>query len=152
MAASPRPDSPTLWLASLPPQPPQAELGALQLAWLGDAVWDLHQRLRHCRLPGRAGDLHRSVVAVVKAQAQAEALQRLDPWLAPEEREQVRRGRNRAGAGPRGGDRALYGQATGFETMLGWLFLRNPGRLAELLDHLEETASTPCPSAHESPS
>ena len=63
----------------------------------------------------------------------------------------VRRGRNRAGPGPRRGDAATYGQATGFETMLGWLFLRNPGRLAELLDHLEETASTLCPSAHESP-
>ncbi|MEI8250038.1 MAG: ribonuclease III domain-containing protein [Synechococcus sp. ELA057] len=138
-------------MASLPAQPPQTDLGALQLAWLGDAVWDLHQRLRHCRLPGRAADLHHAVVAEVKAQAQAGALQRLDPWLTAEEREQVRRGRNRAGAGPRGGDRALYGQATGFETMLGWLFLRNPGRLAELLDHLEETASPSAPHAHESP-
>ena len=152
MAASAQPESSTLWLASLPAQHPDGDLGALQLAWLGDAVWDLHQRLRHCRQPGRAGDLHRAVVAVVKAQAQAEALRRLDPWLQPEEREQVRRGRNRAGPGPRGCDPAIYGQATGFETMLGWLFLRNPGRLAELLDHLEETASTPCPSAHESPS
>ena len=91
------------WLASGAQLADPDQLGPLQLAWLGDAVWDLHQRLRHCRLPGRAGDLHRSVVAVVKAQTQAEALQRLDPWLAPEEREQVRRGRNRAGAGPRGG-------------------------------------------------
>jgi ribonuclease-3 family protein len=53
------------------------------------------------------------------------------------ERDLVRRGRNRAGRGPRGGDPALYGQATGFETMLGWLFLRDPQRLAELLDALE---------------
>jgi len=92
------------------------------------------------------------VVAEVKADAQARALRRLEPLLSAEERDQVRRGRNRAGSGPRRADPATYGQATGFETMLGWLFLRNPGRLAELLDHLEETASTPCPSAHESPS
>jgi len=134
----------------MPAQGPDGDLGALQLAWLGDAVWDLHQRLRLCRHPGRAGDLHRAAVAQVKAEAQAHALQQLDPWLQPEEREQVRRGRNRAGAGPRGGDRALYGQATGFETMLGWLFLRNPGRLAELLDHLDETASPTAPPTHES--
>ena len=50
----------------------------------------------------------------------------------------VRRGRNRAGRGPRRGDAADYGQATGFETLLGWLFLHDPARLVELLDHLEE--------------
>jgi ribonuclease-3 family protein len=30
--------------------------------------------------------------------------------------------------------------------MLGWLFLLNPGRLAELLDHLEESDASPPPS------
>jgi ribonuclease III family protein len=115
-------------------------------------VWELHQRLRLCSRPARAASLHRAVVQEVKAEAQARALARLEPLLRPEERDQVRRGRNRSGPGPRRGEAALYGQATGFETMLGWLFLRNPGRLAELLDHLEETASTLCPSAHESPS
>ena len=117
------------------------ELGPLQLAWLGDAVWELHQRLRHCRHPGRAADLHRSVVAEVRADAQALALERLQPWLNDLEIDLVRRGRNRAGKGPRGGDPAAYGRATGFETMVGWLYLHNPARLAELLDRLEETES-----------
>lgn len=53
----------------------------------------------------------------------------------------VRRGRNRAGRGPRGGDPAAYGKATGFETMVGWLYLHNPTRLAQLLDRLEENES-----------
>lgn len=152
MGASPRPDAACRWLQGLTPPQPDSELGPLQLAWLGDAVWELHQRLRHCGRPGRGSDLHRAVVAEVKAEAQARALARLEPLLLQEERDMVRRGRNRSGPGPRRGDPATYGQATGFETMLGWLFLRNPGRLAELLDHLEETASTPCSSAHESPS
>ncbi len=111
----------------------------LQLAWLGDAVWELHQRLRHCRQPGRSDDLHRAVVAEVRADAQAIALQRLEPWLEEEEKALVRRGRNRAGRGPRSADAATYGQATGFETMVGWLFLHNPDRLAQLLDQLEST-------------
>ena len=118
-----------------------SDLGPLQLAWLGDAVWELHQRLRHCRQAGRAKDLHRAVVSEVRADAQAAALQRLDPWLTDEERDLVRRGRNRAGRGPRGGDPAADGKATGFETMVGWLFLQNPARLAQLLDRLEETES-----------
>jgi ribonuclease-3 family protein len=118
-------------------------LGPLQLAWLGDAVWELHQRLRHCRRPGRSDDLHRAVVAEVKAAAQADLLERLDPLLTDQERDWVRRGRNRAGRGPRRGEASIYGRATGFETMVGWLFLQNPARLAELLDRLEETDNAP---------
>ena len=112
----------------------------MQLAWLGDAVWELHQRLRHCRQAGRSADLHRAVVSAVCADAQAQALDRLEQrgLLREEELEQVRRGRNRAGRGPRRGESGTYGRATGFETMVGWLFLRNPSRLAQLLDQLED--------------
>ena len=127
------------WIRGQPLSAGSSDLGPLQLAWLGDAVWELHQRLRHCRQPGRSEDLHRAVVAEVRADAQAGALERLDPWLNDEERDLVRRGRNRAGRGPRRGDAATYGQATGFETMVGWLFLHNPERLAQLLDRLEST-------------
>ena len=76
-------------------------------------------------------------MAEVRADAQALALERLEPWLEDAERDLVRRGRNRAGRGPRNADAATYGQATGFETMVGWLFLHNPDRLAQLLDQLE---------------
>ena len=127
------------WIRGHPHPPGSSDLGVLQLAWLGDAVWELHQRLRHCRQPGRSDDLHRAVVAEVRADAQAIALQRLEPWLEEEEKALVRRGRNRAGRGPRSADAATYGQATGFETMVGWLFLHNPDRLAQLLDQLEST-------------
>lgn len=130
------------WLRQIQPDPrhrlqPET-LGALQLAWLGDAVWELHQRLRHCHQAGRPEELHQAVVARVRAQAQARALQRLEPLLDDRERDLVRRGRNRAGRGPRHGDPAAYGLATGFEALLGWLFLHDPPRLVELLDHLEE--------------
>jgi ribonuclease-3 family protein len=127
-------------LAQLQPPGLPGELGPLQLAWLGDAVWELHQRLRRCRQPGRSADLHRSVVADVRADAQAAALERLEQRgvLSEEERELVRRGRNRAGRGPRRGEAGVYGRATGFETMVGWLFLQNPSRLAQLLAELED--------------
>ena len=141
MAPSRLPESPTTaaWLAAIPIQAPRQELGPLQLAWLGDAVWELHQRLLRCRVPGRSNDLHREVVAAVKAEAQALALERLQPLLSEEELDLVRRGRTRAGRGPRKGEAGLYGLATGFETMVGWLFLQNPQRLAWLLDQLIET-------------
>ncbi len=125
-------------MLGLTPQPSSAELGPLQLAWLGDAVWELHHRLQRCRRPARSQTLHQQVVQVVRADAQAKALECLDSLLSEAERDLVRRGRNRAGRGPRRGDAAAYGQATGFETLLGWLFLHNPPRLVELLDHLKE--------------
>nr|AQX44786.1 hypothetical protein PFK_224 [Paulinella micropora] len=134
-------DSMTDWLKTIPCLAPVRELGPLQLAWLGDAVWELHQRLRHCNVPGRSKDLHCAVVNSVKATAQADALEKLKPFLEKKELNLVRKGRNSAGRGPRNINSAAYAHATGFETMIGWLFLQNPLRLAQLLDQLEEGIS-----------
>jgi len=84
--------------------------------------------------------MHRAVVAAVRADAQAQVLQQLEPWLREPERDLVRRARNRAGQGPRRGDAQAYGLATGFEALVGWLFLQDPTRLVELLNHLKENA------------
>ena len=62
------------------------DLGPLQLAWLGDAVWELHQRLRYCDRPGRSKDLHSAVVSEVKADAQAEAIKFLDKYFGKKEK------------------------------------------------------------------
>ena len=106
-------------------------------------MWELHQRLRHGARPGRSDQLHRAVVADVRADAQSRLLSWLEDreLLSSEELDLVRRGRNSAGRGPRRADAAVYGRATGFETMVGWLFLNNPVRLAELLDQLEMAGS-----------
>ncbi|AII49632.1 ribonuclease III family protein [Synechococcus sp. KORDI-52] len=133
------------WIRNHAPVGINEQLGPLQLAWIGDAVWELHQRLRHGVTPGRSADLHRAVVADVRADAQSRFLALLEnrELLTSEERDLVRRGRNSAGRGPRRADAAVYGRATGFETMVGWLFLNNPARLAELFDHLEQAGSNP---------
>ncbi len=131
----------TDWIRAQKPFGNPEALGPLQLAWLGDAVWEMHQRLRHCNSPGKSRDLHVAVVSEVRAGAQAEAIKFLEPHLSDFEKDLARRGRNKAGRGPRKVDAATYGKATGFETMIGWLFLKNPSRLAELLDRLEESAT-----------
>ena len=133
------------WIRNLAPRGVNEPLGPLQLAWIGDAVWELHQRLRHGARPGRSDQLHRAVVADVRADAQSRFLTWLEDreLLDDQELELVRRGRNSAGRGPRRADAAVYGRATGFETMVGWLFLNNPARLAELFDHLEQAGSNP---------
>ena len=138
------------WIRRQVPSSSSESLGPLQLAWIGDAVWELHQRLRLGQRPGKADALHKAVVAEVCADAQASALDRLMPILEAQEEDLVRRGRNSAGRGPRRADAAIYGKATGFETMVGWLFLNNPARLADLLDHLEN-AGAPSPTSSRNP-
>ena len=131
----------TNWLRFLRPSGCPDDLGIMQLAWLGDAVWEMHQRLRFCNKPAKAKDLHLAVVAQVKAEAQADALEKLDFYLTDSERKFVKRGRNRVGRGPRKVNIAIYAKATGFETLIGWLFLKDPVRLAQLMDRLEQIES-----------
>ena len=131
----------TDWIRYQEPSGSPDELGPIQLAWLGDAVWELYQRRRFCKQPAKGKDLHLSVVSLVKAEAQARALENLESSLTDIERKLVRRGRNRVGRGTRKVNIAIYGKATGFETLIGWLFLKNPNRLAQLLDRLEKIDS-----------
>ena len=107
------------------------------MAWLGDAVWEMHQRLRYSSKPRRTKDLHNSVVNEVNASSQAKAIKEIEPFLTDQEKDFLRRGRNSAGRGPKNVDAATYAIATGFETIVGWLFLKNPNRLADLFDLLD---------------
>ena len=113
-------------------------LGPLQLAWLGDAVWEMHQRMRYCRSPMRSKDLHNAVVNEVNASNQARVVREIEPFLTEIEKDFLRKGRNKAGKGPKNVDAATYAIATGFETIVGWLFLKNPNRFADLFDLLDQ--------------
>ena len=130
----------TNWIRQQKPSGSPDLLGPLQLAWLGDAVWEMHQRIRYSNRPARSKDLHNAVVLEVQASAQAQAIKDLLPYLSDIEKEYVKRGRNKAGRGPKNGDPATYGKATGFETIVGWLFLKDPKRLADLFDLLDQNS------------
>jgi len=125
------------WLKKLEPTKITFEIGVIQLAWLGDSVWELHQRMRHIKMPAKSKDLHLSVVNKVKAYSQAESLIFLEPLLNDFEVDLVRRARNKIKRSPRGIQPNIYAKSTGFETLIGWLFLNNPKRLSDLFDQLE---------------
>ena len=127
----------TDWIRSYKSSISPDGLGPLQLAWLGDAVWEMHQRLRYCSSPMRSRDLHNAVVKEVNAISQARAIREIEPYLTDSEKDFLRKGRNKAGRGPKNVDAATYAIATGFETIVGWLFLKNPNRLADLFDLLD---------------
>ena len=71
------------------------EIGVIQLAWLGDSVWELHQRLRHIHFPLKSKELHLSVVNEVKAISQSKSLSQIEHLLNANEIDLIRRARNK---------------------------------------------------------
>ena len=114
-------------------------MGTLELAYFGDTVCDLF--VRHS-LVGRGmsvRQMHRQAVALVNAQAQADAVERIRPMLNEDEAEVLRRGQNAKAhhAAPRGVDPRTYQLATAFEVLLGHLYLTGQ---AERLEQLMRAA------------
>ena len=125
----------------LPLQPVSAtqlqQLSPAALAYLGDAVYELYVRTRLLMPPKRLQIYHQEVVARVRAESQAECLRSLEPHLTPQETDMLRRGRNAASKSPKRVEANIYQQATSFETLLGYLYLTDPGRLVQLLAQLD---------------
>ena len=106
------------------------------LAYIGDAVYELYVRTCYLLPPRKVGVYHNQVVAQVRAETQAKALQKLTPLLTTVEQDIVRRGRNAATGCPRRLKPEIYQQATSLETLIGYLYLRDTERLSELLNIL----------------
>tara|TARA_B100000965_G_scaffold121745_1_gene100682 strand:- start:1022 stop:1435 length:414 start_codon:yes stop_codon:yes gene_type:complete len=132
----------TNWIQNQEPSGSPDEIGVIQLAWLGDSVWELHQRLRNIHMPFKSKDLHLNVVKEVQAKAQAESLKLIEPLLNTSEIDLIRRARNKTKRCPKSLEPSIYAQATGFETLIGWLFLKNPKRLSKIFNFLENQKST----------
>ena len=102
-------------------------LSSLALAHVGDAVYELLVRsMLAGRGPAAVQDLHRKTVAYVRAEAQAQAVKKILPLLTEEETAVYKRGRNSHVHGiPAHANPGEYHSATGFEALLGWLFLQS---------------------------
>ncbi len=116
-------------------------LGMLALAHVGDAVYELLVRSALCaKGPAQVKGLHRRAVSLVRASAQAEAAGRIAPLLTPEELALYKRGRNaKVHSVPHNADIGQYHSATGFEALLGWLYMQgNIQRINELFAAIME--------------
>lgn len=107
------------------------------LAYIGDAVYELRIRLHLCQKSNaKSGALHRETIKWVRAAAQAAAVDRLLPLLSEAETMIYRRGRNSQPSSiPKNADPADYMAATGFEAVIGYLYLKGD---QDRLDHLLE--------------
>ena len=102
-----------------------AQMNVLQLAYLGDSVWEtiIRYELLHRKL--NVHHLHERCVKYVNAGAQAEMISELSPVLNEREAEIVRRGRNAhpKHTVPRNQQPENYAASTGFEALIGYLYL-----------------------------
>lgn len=120
------------------------QLNPLQLAHLGDTVWELMVRSRVTWARRNVRNMHKDAVACVNAQAQAEALKRIEPMLNDEEKDIVRRGINTHAhhAAPKNQDPVDYQHATALEALMGYLYLTGQEeRIRELFQASQEVAT-----------
>jgi len=129
-----------------------AELPALVLAYVGDAVYELAVRSRLVSSGlSSAGRLHAEAVKFVNAGAQAKALRALEGNLDEEEAAVVRRGRNaKPPHTPRGAGVMEYRHSTALECLFGYLYLKgDAARLNDVMAMvLEAAAKHHTPSVH----
>lgn len=112
------------------------EYSALVLAYIGDAVFELAAR-SHVLLAGnrKVKDIHDDTVKMVRAASQAQAIRQIFAQLSETERDIVRRGRNAKSTPPKHANPEDYQLSTGFEALLGYLYLKgDKDRLSVLLD------------------
>lgn len=108
----------------------------LTLAYIGDGIYELVIRsVMVARTNTRAGLLHRQTSQLVKAEAQSRMMDILLPRLSPEEESVYRRGRNAKSATmAKNASIGDYRRATGFEALMGYLYLTDQmQRLIELV-------------------
>lgn len=113
-------------------------MNGLALAYMGDGVYE--QFIRH-HLMGKANikpnHLHREAIKFVSAKAQAKILHKLQEseFFTEEEARMIKRGRNgKSGTIPKNTDVVTYRNATGFEAVIGFLYLDGQSdRLYEMM-------------------
>jgi ribonuclease-3 family protein len=113
----------------------------LVLAYIGDAVYDTFVRsMLVSEGSVQVAKLHKRAVGYVQAKAQANIMEKLHDTLTEEEQDIVRRGRNTKSATvPKNADINDYRYATGFEALIGYLYLTgNMKRLMELFEQIRQ--------------
>ena len=102
------------------------EYGILALAYMGDAVIELFARDLVLRISGetKPGGLVRASKAYVTCEAQSDAVERVLEHLTEKEMSVYKRGRNtKTHFAPKHGELIQYRRATGFEALMGHLYV-----------------------------
>lgn len=126
-----------------------SNLNTTALAYLGDALYEVIIREMIIRkYPQDAGKAHRHAVKYVSAEGQARAARQLisEGFLTADEEALLKRARNhRSMSRPQHADPRDYKYATGFEALLGHLYLSGEEeRLREIADRAVQITEAAC--------
>lgn len=123
-----------------------ASYSPLALAYIGDSVFDIMIRtMEVSQVNKQVNKYHKDVSKIVCAPAQAKMIMAIKVNLTEEERDIYKRGRNaNSYTKAKNATRTEYRKATGFEALLGYLYLKEDfERLVDVvkmgLDVLQET-------------
>ena len=108
----------------------------LTLAYIGDGIYDLIIRsLVVAKGNTRASELHKRTSQIVKAKTQADMIEKIMEQLTEEETDIYKRGRNaKSPTMAKNATMADYRKATGFEALMGYLYVTDQvPRLVELV-------------------
>ena len=113
------------------------EYSPLVLAYIGDAVYELFIRqmlVKNGNMPVKK--LHKAATEYVNAKAQKEMILKIRDMLNKQEINIFKRGRNaRSATIPKNSDIADYRYATGFEALIGYLYISGlSDRIKELVE------------------
>lgn len=99
----------------------------LTLAYIGDSVYDLIIKTMVINQGNKqVKKLHQETSSMVQAAAQSAMMRNLQPILTEEEHAVYKRGRNAKSVSPAKNQSLTdYRRATGFEALMGWLYLQN---------------------------
>ena len=110
-------------------------LSPLVTAYIGDAYFHLYVRTRLLQKTKKIDKLHDLSAEIVSASFQADAYKKIEKFLTDDEKDIFRRGRNAKSHAPRVATVAEYHTSTGFEALLGELFLNKKfARLEEICE------------------
>ena len=108
----------------------------LTLAYIGDAIYELVIRTILMEKGNtQVNKLHKRASRLVKASAQSAMIEKLKPYLTEEEMGVFKRGRNaKAATMAKNATMSDYRRATGFEALMGYLYLTEQWeRMLELM-------------------
>lgn len=116
-------------------------INVIALAYFGDSVYEVYiRKMLMDKGYIKVDDMQKKAVKYVSAKGQVEILNKLmdNNILSDIELDIVRRGRNyKRSIHPKNTDIVTYKSSTGFEALIGYLYLSDISRLKEILNYIE---------------
>lgn len=113
------------------------QISPVTLAFVGDAVYSLYVREREVlKCDDKLNELQKHTTAAVSAKGQSELLFKIESMFTEEEEDIFHRGRNaKKSTKSKSASVADYNRSTGFEAVLGYLYLTGHyDRISQLIE------------------